>query len=138
MIYLRKIFTHPLFIILLFCGITVSGEQIGGFYLFYILLGLPHFALHAVLGILGIACLMFTYYNKTIIVSLLRVLGATFMIASLLYFFMQRNGSYNYNTLHEAFPLITLIVFTIVIVVFILTNIFALFNSTHKKEHDVT
>jgi len=107
----------------------------GGFYLLYILLGLPHFVLHAILGILGIICLLFTYYNKKTGMLFLRALGAFFMIASLLYFFLQENGSYNYNTFHEMLPLSTLIVFGILIIVFIIINISALLQNVNKKEH---
>jgi len=133
MSYLKKILTHPLVIILIFCGIIISGEQAGGFYLFYILLGLPHLVAHAVLGMLGIVCLLFSYYNKTIITSFLCVLGALFMIASLLFFFLQAGGSYNYSTFHEGLPLSVLILFIVLIVLFMLNNISRLINNIHRK-----
>lgn len=138
MIYFKKIVTHPLLIIFLFCVILISGEEIGGFYLFYILLGLLHLALHAVLGFLGIACLLFAYRNKTLIGSSLRVLGAILMISSLTYFFLQPNGNYNYDTFHLALPLSTLIVFSIMTIVFTLINISELIHSIHKKAHPLT
>jgi hypothetical protein len=96
----KKILTHPLLIILVFCGIIISGEQMGGFYLLYILL------------------------------------GAGCMIASLVYFFLQPNGRYNYNTFYEALPLITLVIFSVLIIVFILSNSTRLFHKTGKtNEH---
>jgi hypothetical protein len=133
MAHLIKIITHPLVIILLFCGIIISGEETGGFYIFYILLGLPHFVLHSVLGILGIISLLFTHYNKKIKLSFLRVLGACFMISSLLYFFLQPNGSYNYDTFHQMLPLSILIVFGILIAVFIFFNTYTLLNNKEDK-----
>jgi hypothetical protein len=133
MAHLIKIITHPLVIILLFCGIIISGEETGGFYIFYILLGLPHLVLHSVLGILGIISLLFTHYNKKIKLSFLRVLGACCMISSLLYFFLQPNGSYNYDTFHQILPLSILIVFGILIAVFIFFNTYTLLNNKEDK-----
>ena len=133
MAHLIKIITHPLVIILLFCGIIISGEETGGFYIFYILLGLPHFVLHSVLGILGIISLLFTHYNKKIKLSFVRVLGACCMISSLLYFFLQPNGSYNYDTFHQILPLSILIVFGILIAVFIFFNTYTLLNNKEDK-----
>jgi hypothetical protein len=133
--YVKRVINHPLFIVCMFCAIIISGEQMGGFYLLYILLGLPHFVPHAILGVLGIVCLLFTYYNKQKMTFLLRVLGAAFTIASLLYFFLQPNGSYNYNTFNEALPLSTLVIFGIVVINFILRNIAGLLHLTGKKRH---
>ncbi len=134
---IKTIITHPLFIVLLFCAIIISGEQMGGFYLLYILLGLPHFALHAVLGALGIICLLSTYYIRKTWMFFLCVLGAIFMIISLLCFFLQPNGSYNYNTFHEVFPLSILVLFSVLIIVFIIKNISAILDNIHKKKHPV-
>ena len=119
---LMKIITQPVFITLLFCMLIISGEQTGGFYLFYILLGLPHFVLHSVFACAGITCLLVSYNKKDKITTLLRVSGALLMIASLLYFFLQPNGGYNNNTFHEILPLSMLILFSILISVFIGKN----------------
>ena len=127
----KKILTHPLLIILIFCGIIISGEQMGGFYLLYILLGLPHFVVHSVLGIVGIICLLLTYYAKQTR-GLLSVIGAVCMIASLLYFFLQPNGRYNYNTFSEPLPLLTLIVFGALIVFFLVSNSTRLIHKVNK------
>lgn len=132
-----KIITHPILIIALFSFLLISGEENGGFYLFYLLLGLPHFALHSVLGILGIICLLITHYKKSS-VSLLRVLGAFFMVVSLLWFFLQPNGSYNYDTFHSALPLILLVIFGVLIIIFICYNFSSLVPNTGKKGHHFT
>lgn len=46
-----KLFTHPVVIIIAFLLILINGEHLGGFYLLYILLGLPHGAVHSLLAI---------------------------------------------------------------------------------------
>lgn len=119
MAYPMRVLTHPFFVVLCFCCVIISGEQMGGIYLFYILLGLPHLVLHSVFGVLGIALLLIAYRHHLKRTFFLRVAGAVFMIASLLYFFLQRNGGYNYNTFHEVLPVTTLIIFTVVVIIFI-------------------
>lgn len=130
---IKKVIEHPLFIILLFSGIVISGEQMGGFYLLYILLGLPHFVIHSILGIIGIVCLLYSYYNKKAKIYFLHIIGACFMISSLIYFFLQTEGSYNYNTFHEILPLATLTVFGGCLIFFIYHNAFLLIQHSNKK-----
>lgn len=132
---LKIIITHPLLIILLFCGIIISGEEMGGFYLLYILLGLPHFAIHSILGMLGILCLMLSYYIKKSKGYLFNIFGAGCMIGSLIYFFIQPNASYNYGTFHETLPIITLCVFGMLIVFFIISNFILLIADLKKRKH---
>ena len=127
-----RVLTHPFFVVLCFCCVIISGEQMGGIYLFYILLGLPHLVLHSVFGVLGIALLLITYRHHLTRTFFLRVAGAVFMITSLLYFFLQQNGSYNYNTFHELLPVSTLIIFTVVVTIFIFKNLFITINTTDK------
>lgn len=135
-----RVLTHPFFVVLCFCCVIISGEQMGGIYLFYILLGLPHLVLHSVFGVLGIALLLIAYRHhlkRTFFLRVagavfMRVAGAVFMIASLLYFFLQQNGSYNYNTFHELLPVSTLIIFTVVVTIFIFKNLFVTFNASDK------
>lgn len=127
-----RVLTHPFFVVLCFCCVIISGEQMGGIYLFYILLGLPHLVLHSVFGVLGIALLLIAYRHHLKRTFFLRVAGAVFMIASLLYFFLQQNGSYNYNTFHELLPVSTLIIFTVVVTIFIFKNLFVTFNASDK------
>ncbi|MFT4155135.1 hypothetical protein [Parafilimonas sp.] len=119
---LKLIITHPLLIILLFCGIIISGEEMGGFYLLYILLGLPHFVIHSILGISGIFCLMLAYYIKKSKGYLFNIFGASCMCGSLIYFFIQPNASYNYGTFHETLPMITLCAFGALVTYFIISN----------------
>jgi hypothetical protein len=127
-----NIITHPLFIIVFFCGLIISGEQMGGFYLLYILLGLPHLALHSVLGIAGIILLLAAYFNGPRQLCVSRLVAISCMAASLVCFFMQANGSYNYNTFHETLPLALLIIFCAIAIIFITINISCLLDVIRK------
>jgi hypothetical protein len=126
---IKKVISHPLLIVFLFSLIAISGEQMGGLYLFYLLLGLPHLIIHSVLGLVGICFLLFSSYNtgKTS-ASIFNLLGACCMIGSLLFFFLQPEGSYNYNTFYEIFTLTTLILFGAFIAIFIIQNLISLFH----------
>jgi hypothetical protein len=129
----RRIITHPLFIILIFCGVLISGEAMGGFYLLYILLGLPYFAFHSIAGIIGIVCLFFSYYSKKGTQPVLNIVGAICITASLVYFFLQPTGEYNYNTFSQFLPLLTVILFVIFLLIFIISNASLLSKKVNKK-----
>jgi hypothetical protein len=135
---IRKVITHPLLIILFFCGILISGEQMGGIYLLYLLLGLPHLVSHSVLGITGILCLLFSYYSKKLMGIVTNIVGGICMIASLVYFFIQPNGSYNNGTFYQFLPLLSLIIFGVLVLIFVISNVISVFNNLNNKNGHLT
>jgi hypothetical protein len=124
---LKKVIAHPLLLILSFCAIIISGEHLGGFYIMYIAMGLSVAAFHSIFGTIGILCLLISHYSKTRS-FVLNLAGITCMIVSLFRFFLQPNGSYNYNTFNQFLPLASLIIFGILSVIFIIFNCIKLFK----------
>ena len=129
-----QIITHPVTQIVSFLFILISGEHWGGFYALYLLLALPHGGTHALLGLAGTIVLCVATYQRSKIYkhrdsALLCIGGGLLMVGSLLSFFMQRGGEYNYGTFNQAIPVISLIIFGALVTCFLAYNIFVLKNS---------
>jgi len=125
-----------LLLIMSFCAIVISGEHWGGFYLMYIAMGLFIFAFHSVVGSVGILCLLISHYWKAKS-FLLNILGILCMIVSLFMFFLQPNGSYNYNSFTQFLPLTSLIIFGILAIIFILSNCIQLFSMSKSNKKTI-
>src|SRR5438067_1112689 len=99
---LFKILSHPYTLIFSFLFIIISGENMGGFYALYILLGLLHRALHSLLGFLGVLILIISYHlyikQNLFIKQGLNVLGVVLLILSLFFFFRNDTEHYNWGT----------------------------------------
>ena len=77
-----NILTHPLLLITSFLFILISGEHLGGFYLMYILIALPHGGIHSLLALTGIVLLVCSYSkykstNKIFLIPTLDILGVS-------------------------------------------------------------
>ena len=120
MIALQRFLVHPVTIGLLFCCLIISGESIGGFYILYLFIGLPHGVLHSFLGTAGILFLIASaFFQKVLVVALLRLAASLCFIVSLIRFFTQPGASYNYSTFHQSVPMLVLIVFIIALSLFV-------------------
>jgi len=129
-----RILVHPVTICLLFSFLIISGEESAFFYLALLILGLPHGVLHAIFGIAGIAILLSTIFMKEgNTLYILRLAGAVCLILSLLRFFTQPGASYNYNTLRESVPLILLILFSILLLLFIVNQLYILLSKRKAR-----
>lgn len=122
-----KLFTHPVVIIIAFLLILISGEHLGGFYLLYILLGLPHGAVHSLLAIVGIGLLFFTNYKYQQqfifnIEPVLNIMGGIMILLSLFLFFYNDKSHYNYGTFYQTIPVILLSVFSLSVAGFLFNN----------------
>ena len=123
-----KIITQPVTLIICFLLILISGEHLGGFYLLYILLGLPHGEIHSVLAAAGIGILIFNqikYKNESnyLVAPLLNISGLLLLILSLFLFFHNDRNHYNYSTFYQTVPLIIFGLFNLLAIVFLLTNL---------------
>lgn len=130
--------THPLVLIISFLFIIIIGEHLGGFYYFYILLALPHGGIHAVLAVIGIALLLLTKYIiykdwPYFIHSILNIIGAVLLPLSLFLFFYRDKDNYNEDTLQQAVPLLLIIIFSLLSIIFIIDNFYKLFHRPSKK-----
>lgn len=122
-----KLFTHPVVIIIAFLLILISGEHLGGFYLLYILLGLPHGAVHSLLAIVGIGLLFFTNYKYQQqfifnIEPVLNIMGGIMILLSLFLFFYNDKSHYNYGTFYQTIPVILLSIFSLSVAGFLFNN----------------
>ncbi len=127
---IKRVIIHPAVVCILFCFIIISGESTGYFYLTLLMLGLSHGLLHSVLGIGGLLLLAFLGIKKnSVLIIILRLLGSASLLLSLVRFFTQPGGSYNYNTFHEVVPLVSLIVFCIVLLSFIFNQFHLFFRN---------
>ena len=125
---------HPLFIVLLFCGLIIYGEVMASFYISILVLGLPYGIMHAVIGVVGIALLVIGMVlpNK-IITSVINLIGSLCLITSLYRFFTQPGASYNYNTFRAFVPLTLIIFFAFLVTLFIIKHLQVLLKSNHSK-----
>lgn len=106
-----QVFIHPVTISLLYCFLIISGESSAVFYFFALLLGFAHGVFHSIIGVIGIILLLTSLVSRSNYKHLLDVIGALFMLISLIRFFTQPGADYNYNTFRESVPLILMIVF---------------------------
>lgn len=122
-----NIITHPILVLVLFCGILISGEHFGGFYLMYILMALPHGGIHALIALLGIGLILLCYgmykrKSQFAIDPLLNVLGVFSLYISLWLFFYN-TWDYNEATFHQTIPVIILTLFIMISLAFLIRSI---------------
>jgi integral membrane sensor domain MASE1 len=135
---LIKIVTHPYIIIISFFIILINGEGFGGFYLLYLLMGLPYGAIHSLLAFFGIVILLFAYYKfrkkkERIIECLTEIFAVFLLILSLSAFFYNDKQHYNYGTFTELVPVIMLILFLLIAMISILTNILMIYKNITSR-----
>ena len=108
-----RIITHPYTVIISFFIILINGEAWGGFFLLYLLLGLPYGAIHSVLALIAILILVLNLHKyhrrETVKGCLLEILGVLLLLLSLFLFFYNDTTHYNYGTFYILVPLITLV-----------------------------
>ena len=108
-----KILSHPYTLISCFLFILISGQHLGGFYVMYLLLALPHGGIHSLLAVAGIGILLLNFHqlrsrqNKMFSQSL-DVLGLLLLVGSLLYFFLNDTQHYNWGTFDQGLPMFTI------------------------------
>jgi len=118
-------------LIICFLLILISGEHLGGFYLLYILLGLPHGAIHSILAVIGVALLLFSNHRyqrefKYLTEPFLNIVGVILLALSLILFFFKDSHHYNYSTFYQTMPQISIGVFALLIVSFLVSNLIKL------------
>lgn len=125
---MKNIITHPYIVIISFFIIMISGQHLGGFYLLYLLLALPHGSMHSLLALFGIVLLLISYnkYKRKkiyLIESIINMVATILLILSLFSFFYNDKEHYNFGTFYQIVPQITLVIFSIVALTFLLDNV---------------
>jgi len=132
-----NIATHPVLLIVSFLFILISGEHLGGFYALYLLLALPHGWLHSILAVAGILILALSFNLKkngrVISNNILNIVGAILLVLSIVVFFYADKEGYNYGTFYQTVPIISLVLFGSLTLLFIIKN---LVQSFSKKRID--
>lgn len=129
---LVKIITHPVTAIISFLIIIIIGQHLGGFYLFYILLGITDFRIHSVLALSGMTILLFIRFKykgkfNYLVEPLSNIAGIILLNLSIFLFFYNDMEHYNYGTFYQTVPLITLIIFALLSITFLVNNLFRIF-----------
>src|SRR5689334_7748582 len=109
---LFKFLSHPYTLITCFLIIMISGEHLVGFYVVYILLGLPFGAIHSLQALAGILVLLLTYRRfkiKNSIAQLLNTISVAMLFGSIYLFFTRDTKHYNYVSFEQTVPIITMI-----------------------------
>lgn len=129
-----KVITNSYTLIISFFIIIISGQHLGGFYIIYLLIALPYFGIHSILALVGIILLLIIYHTKKNkyfrIRPLINLVSVLMLIASIYMFFYNDKEHYNYGTFYQLVPQITLIVFSIIALSFIIQNIMSVFKSS--------
>lgn len=130
--HFRKIIMHPLALIISFMIILISGQHTGGFYIIYLVMGVLHGAVHALLGFAGIVLLLpgliIEQRKQASSIYLLNIFGTICMFLSLFLFFFMDEQQYNAATFYQVIPLCTIVLFCFLAVIFLTGNIRTLFK----------
>ena len=126
-----KILGHPYTVVISFMLLLISGEHFGGFYILYVLLGLPHGAIHSILPIPGMVILLFKNHKKIVpgVSVLLNLVGLIFLLLSLFFFFYNDPSHYNAATFAQTVPLATFILFGVFVICSMVSNFLLLFQT---------
>jgi hypothetical protein len=105
---LIKIIGHPVLVMSIFLLILISSEKFGGFYLLYLIMGLPHGAPHTLIALAGLLAMLIGYkiHPKQVVFikPLLYMLGDLLMVTALIIFFSSSKGNHN-STFEQTVPL---------------------------------
>lgn len=136
-----QLFRHPYAIIISFFAIMISGQHLGGFYLLYILLALPHGSSHALLALFGVLLLLsvarkYAGITMPVIGNVLCILAVTLLVLSLFFFFYNDTHHYNYDTFKFWLSLVSLALFFFCSISSLVANFWVLIkrlNNTHAS-----
>src|SRR4051812_27848347 len=109
-----KLIGHPFLVSSTLLLVLVSGKSFGGFYLVYVLLGLPYGATHAIIAIAGIGVMIASHLWRRDrphpVKAILSVIAIGLMTLALIFFFDGSKG-YNDGTFVQFLPISSLLLF---------------------------
>ena len=133
-----KLFGHPVMTICLFLVILISGESIGGVYLFYLLLALPHGLIHSILAIMGIILLLVSYTSIKNVGNLaktyINITGIFLLGFSIFSFFYNDKEHYNYGSFNSTPFWITFSLFAISALCLLSLTVINLKSKNHQSQ----
>lgn len=135
-------FAAPYLSIAAFLLILISGEMLGGPYLLYLLLALPHGGIHSLLAVGGVVCLLlahlqFTWSTGGGFKLSGYIVGIMLLAASLFSFFYNDTAGYNNSTFEQAVPLASMVLAGMLGVLFLVLNIARYFKASDRGRASV-
>jgi uncharacterized membrane protein len=136
----KQLLVHPLLLMLSFSLIVINGMSYGNFYSWYVIHGLRSFEAHSIAGIAGILLLVFNMlmrrmFKNLYFYHLLNIFGSLLLYASLFLFFYKDELRANYDTFNHLLPLITLIVFVLLSVNFLIYEVREFSRYTSEEDN---
>ena len=133
-----KILGHPIVLVTIFLLLIIEGAHFGGFYLLYLLLAIPHGATYAIMAIAGIILIViakgFITDNSNKLRAVLYLLGLLIMNVSLVLFFNRNEKTGNMETFQGGLPLISFIIFGVLMLCFLVNILIDLSNYRSSLE----
>lgn len=121
-----NILTHPIVLIASFLLIIISGRAFGGFYFFYLTVGLAGGHIHSLLGFAGAIGLVLSNQvkqNSIMLKYTIRILSALLLAGSIYAFFTNDRDHYNFGTFYQTVPQVMLALFAFVWIAFLLKQV---------------
>jgi uncharacterized membrane protein len=130
-----KILGHPYALVISFLFLLISGEHLGGFYILYLLIALPHGGLHSILAIIGIAAILVAFHRniKLTTSALLSIVGFALLIVSVYLFFANDTTHYNSDTFFQTAPLTTFFIFGFIGICFLISQLSHFVRSNNRQ-----
>lgn len=134
-----KFLANPGLIALVFCFLLISGKAMGGVYLLYLILGLPHGAVHSLLGVAAIIFLCLTIStsekgNGIFLKIFFQIAGISLAILSIVSFFYLDRSGYNLGTFEQTVPIMSFTILAICIVAFLIHSIWKIRRNQRNLE----
>jgi xanthosine utilization system XapX-like protein len=136
-----KILGSPVLVMILFLLIIIEGKRFGGIYLLYLLISLPHGAPYAIIAIAGLLSLLIGYNisnnKRRLAKAVLYLTGATFLILSLIMFFIKEPRGNNNATFEQTIPLFTLCLFGFSILCLVINTVIMFRRLNNGNTHSM-
>jgi len=134
---LLNILAHPVLLIISFSLVLVIGEKFSGFYIVYILMALIELYLHAIWAVIGALLLAVGHQMLDKTRRVINIAGSLFLVLSLFTFFYNDKDHYNWDTFYHVKSLVSLGIFGLLWLVFVLKNI-SLVKRLDQRENTST
>ncbi len=122
---LKILITHPFTLIASFLLVFIGGQHQGYFYFQELIAGLIYGEVYSIVGSFGIFTILFCHFKykgvtNNLEACFINLIGSVLLIISLFLFFYHMEGIYVSQTFIQIVPLISLLVFCILVSFFVL------------------
>lgn len=124
-----NILSHPMTVISLFLFILITGESIGGVYLFYLILALSDWLIHGILALIAVSLFLIAHLplkNNAVARSILDSAAVLCLLLSLYFFFHNDSEGYNSGSFSTGAFWITFSLFALAAMALLAGNIWSL------------